>query len=77
MKIALVPPCSILLAVFNSNLCDKVIDTGLPAKDGKQTPTCCDSTKNCSLHWSEGTRPADGFLDLGRLGLVLEQGRSA
>ena len=29
---------------------------------------------------SEGTRPADGFLDLGRLGLVLElliQGRSA
>ena len=76
--------------MFNSKFCDRIIDIGLPAKRPQTVPACYDSMKNCSLHWSalpwirgsliKIARPADGFLDLGHLGLVLEpliQGRSA
>ena len=30
--------------VFNSNLCDRIVDTGLPAKDQQTVPACYDST---------------------------------
>ena len=76
--------------MFNSNLCDRIIDIGLPACKRPQTVPAClyDSTKKLFFTLvSSPTKiagPADCFLDLGRLGLVLEplvqagvQGRSA
>ena len=75
--------------MFSWNLCDRIIDKGLPANQANRpqtVPACYDSTKKCSLHWSGQSsptkiaRPVDGFLNLGRLGLVLEpliQGGSA
>ena len=72
--------------MFNSNLCDRIIDIGLPA-NGPQTVPACYKLFLRLVRFTQDqssptkiARPGDGFLNLGHLGLILEpliQGRSA